>query len=114
RRRHTRCLSDWSSDVCSSDLAEWVARLELPAESYSSEGIEFHGRLSFLKAALYYTDAITTVSPTYAREIQSEALGFGLDGLLRWRHDVLSGILMGSDTEEWIPATSHLLARQYD
>src|SRR5439155_800068 len=66
--------------------AEWVARLELPAESYSSEGIEFHGRLSFLKAALYYSDAITTVSPTYAREIQSEALGFGLDGLLRWRH----------------------------
>jgi len=94
--------------------AEWVARLELPAESYSSEGIEFHGRLSFLKAALYYTDAITTVSPTYAREIQSEALGFGLDGLLRWRHDVLSGILNGIDTEEWNPATDPLIARQYD
>jgi starch synthase len=93
---------------------EWVTRLGLPAESFSSEGIEFHGRMSFLKAALYYADAITTVSPTYAREIQSEALGFGLDGLLRWRRDVLSGILNGIDTEEWDPATDPLLARQYD
>jgi starch synthase len=93
---------------------EWVTRLGLPAESFSSEGIEFHGRISFLKAALYYADAITTVSPTYAREIQSEALGFGLDGLLRWRRDVLSGILNGIDTEEWDPATDPLLPRRYD
>jgi starch synthase len=93
---------------------EWVTRLGLPAESYSSDGIEFHGRMSFLKAALYYSDAITTVSPTYAREIQSEALGFGLDGLLRWRRDVLSGILNGIDTKEWNPATDPLIPRQYD
>ena len=93
---------------------EWVARLGLPAESFSSDGIEFHGRVSFLKAALYYADAITTVSPTYAREIQNEALGFGFNGLLRWRHDVLSGILNGIDTREWNPATDPLLPRRYD
>jgi starch synthase len=93
---------------------EWVARLGLPAESYSSDGIEFHGRMSFLKAALYYADAITTVSPTYAREIQSEVLGFGFDGLLRWRRDVLSGILNGIDTQEWNPATDPLLPARYD
>ena len=96
----------WSQD--------WVSRLELPAESYSSEGIEFHGRMSFLKAALYYAEAITTVSPTYASEIQAGALGFGLDGLLRWRRDAVSGILNGVDTQEWDPATDPLIARRYD
>ena len=93
---------------------EWVARLELPAESYAPEGTEFHGRMSFLKAALYYADAITTVSATYAREIQTETLGFGMDGLLRWRRNVLTGILNGVDTEEWDPATDPLIARRYD
>jgi starch synthase len=93
---------------------EWVARLDLPAQSYAPEGTEFHGRISFLKAALYYADAITTVSPTYAREIQTEALGFGMDGLLRWRRNVLTGILNGVDTEEWDPATDPLIARRYD
>jgi starch synthase len=93
---------------------EWVSRLGLPPESYASDGIEFHGRMSFLKAALYYADAITTVSPTYAREIQSDALGFGLDGLLRWRRDVLTGILNGIDSREWNPATDPLLPRRYD
>ncbi|HEX8011054.1 MAG TPA: glycogen synthase GlgA [Casimicrobiaceae bacterium] len=93
---------------------DWVGRLGLPPASFASEGVEFHGRLSFLKAGLYYADAITTVSPTYAREIQSEALGFGMDGLLRWRHDVLAGILNGIDTEEWNPATDALIAQRYD
>jgi starch synthase len=94
--------------------SEWVGRLGLPLESYGSEGLEFHGRLSFLKAGLYYASAITTVSPTYAREIQSEALGFGMDGLLRWRRDVLTGILNGIDTEEWNPATDPLIPQRYD
>jgi len=94
--------------------ADWVGRLGLPAESYSSEGLEFHGRVSFLKAGLYYADAITTVSPTYAREIQTEALGFGMDGLLRWRRQALTGILNGVDTCAWDPATDPLIARRYD
>jgi starch synthase len=93
---------------------DWVDRLGLPPESYASDGVEFHGRLSFLKAGLYYASAITTVSPTYAREIQSEALGFGMEGLLRWRRDVLTGILNGIDTEEWNPATDLLIPKRYD
>jgi starch synthase len=93
---------------------DWIARLGLPPESYTSEGVEFHGQLSFLKAGLYYASAITTVSPTYAREIQSEALGFGMEGLLRWRRNVLTGILNGIDTEEWNPATDRLIAQRYD
>lgn len=93
---------------------EWVSRLGLPPEAYSIDGVEFHGKLSFLKAGLYYADAITTVSPTYAREIQTEALGFGLNGLLRARQDALTGILNGIDTVEWNPATDALLPRRYD
>jgi len=93
---------------------DWVARLDLPPESYGTDGAEFHGTLSFLKAGLYYADAITTVSPTYAREIQTEALGFGLDGLLSWRRDALTGILNGVDTDEWNPAADPMLARPYD
>ncbi|HEX8011082.1 MAG TPA: glycogen/starch synthase [Casimicrobiaceae bacterium] len=93
--------------------ADWVEQLGLPAASYASEGVEFHGRLSFLKAGLYYADAITTVSPTYAREIQAAALGFGMEGLLRWRRDALTGILNGIDTEKWNPATDPLIAQRY-
>ena len=92
----------------------WVARLGLPAQSFSSEGLEFYGRMSFLKAGLYYADAITTVSPTYAREIQTEALGFGMEGLLGWRRRALTGILNGIDTREWDPATDPLIDRCYD
>lgn len=93
---------------------QWVGRLGLPPEAYSIDGVEFHGKLSFLKAGLYYAGAITTVSPTYAREIQTEALGFGLNGLLRGRQDALTGILNGIDTVEWNPATDALLPRRYD
>ena len=91
-----------------------LARLELPAESFTLEGLEFHGQLSFLKAGLAYADAISTVSPRYAREIQGEALGCGLDGLLRHRRPVLTGILNGIDTEAWDPARDPYLAERYD
>src|SRR5213075_2756572 len=63
----------------------WLPRLELPAAAFSIEGLEFYGRLSFLKGGLVFADGITTVSPTYAREIQGEELGCGLGGLLRSR-----------------------------
>ena len=91
-----------------------LARLGLPPQSFTSEGLEFHGRLSFLKAGLTYADAITTVSPTYAREIQTEALGCGLDGLLRRRRDALTGILNGIDTAAWDPAADPLISAPYD
>jgi starch synthase len=90
-----------------------VAQLGLPPESFAAEGLEFHGRLSFLKAGLYYADAITTVSPTYAREIQTESGGAGMHGLLQRRHTVVSGILNGIATAEWDPATDGHLPHHY-
>jgi len=93
--------------------AEFVAALGLPAASFSPNGVEFYGKLSFLKAGLQFADAITTVSPGYALEIQSEALGFGLDGLLAARKDSLYGILNGIDTDLWNPATDSLIASRY-
>jgi len=70
------------------------------------------GKIGFLKTGLAYADALTTVSPTYAREIQTEKLGMGLDGVLRQRTSALVGILNGVDTREWDPGTDrHLTAR---
>jgi len=88
--------------------------LGLPQSDYSVEKLEFYGRLSFLKGGLVCADALTTVSPTYAGEIQSEALGCGLDGVLRERHADLSGIANGIDTTVWDPAGDALIARNYD
>ena len=88
--------------------------LGLPAECFQPEGVEFHGNLSFLKAGLHYADHITTVSPSYAEEIQTDKLGFGLQGLLAHRREVLTGILNGIDTGEWNPAADPNLAQPYD
>lgn len=87
--------------------------LRLPAHFFDIEGIEFHGQCSFLKAGLYFADKITTVSPTYAREIQHAEQGCGLDGLLRTRAHDLAGILNGVDDAVWNPATDALIARHY-
>ena len=93
--------------------ASWMRPLALPAATFSIEGVEFYGRLSFLKGGLAYADAITTVSPTYAREIQTEELGCGLDGLLRARRDALSGIANGIDAETWDPQRDPHLPQPY-
>ena len=93
---------------------EWLADLAFPPHSYTPEGLEFFGHLSFLKAGLQFADRITTVSPTYAREIQGEDLGFGMAGLLQHRKAVLSGILNGVDESVWNPATDPALAGHYD
>ena len=93
--------------------AETVQQLHLPASCFSIDGIEFYGNMSFLKAGLFYADHITTVSPNYAAEIQREPLGFGMQGLLTFRHDSLTGILNGIDTDEWNPATDPYLAKPY-
>lgn len=90
-----------------------VEKLGLPPESFSMHGVEYYGKLSFLKAGIYYADQITTVSPTYAREIQSEPLGFGLQGLLAERSNHVSGIVNGIDTAVWNPATDPYIARRY-
>ncbi|MDD5029918.1 MAG: glycogen synthase GlgA [Rhodoferax sp.] len=88
--------------------------LGLPASAFAVDGLEFHGQLSFMKAGLYYADHITTVSPTYAREIQTPEQGCGLDGLLRTRAADLSGILNGVDEAVWDPAHDAALAARYD
>jgi starch synthase len=91
-----------------------VADLGLPPASLSMEGLEYYGQMSFLKGALQYAQAITTVSPTYSREIQSAELGFGMDGLLSSRSNELHGIVNGIDVNEWNPAKDPHIAARYD
>lgn len=91
-----------------------VAEVGLPPESFSIEGVEYYGNFSTLKAGLYYADHIATVSPTYAREIQQKALGFGMQGLLARRSNRLTGIVNGIDIGDWNPATDPHLAQGYD
>jgi starch synthase len=88
--------------------------LGLPPEAYSVDGLEFYGRISYLKAGLQFADFITTVSPTYAAEIMTAEGGMGLDGLLRGRAAVVSGILNGIDEDVWNPATDPSLAANFD
>lgn len=94
--------------------AQTATALGLPPASLGINGVEYYGNMSFLKAGIYYADRITTVSPTYANEIQSAALGFGLQGLLAGRSRDITGILNGIDTRAWDPATDTLIARTYD
>lgn len=88
--------------IFSPDLVE---PLGLPAASFQVEGVEYYGYLSFLKAGLYYADWISTVSPTYAEEIQMSPLGMGMEGLLANRHARLTGILNGIDMADWNPSS---------
>ena len=94
--------------------ADEFPQLGLPATCFDVGGLEYFGQISFMKAAIRYADRITTVSPTYAHEISSEAQGFGLDGLLRERANALSGILNGVDDKVWNPMTDALLPSRYD
>ncbi len=94
--------------------AHQFADLGLPADFFAMEGIEFYGQLSFLKAGLFFADKITTVSPTYAREIQTLAQGGGLEGLLRARTHDLVGILNGVDYSVWNPTTDPAIAAHYN
>ncbi|HEX7048697.1 MAG TPA: glycogen/starch synthase [Longimicrobiales bacterium] len=77
-------------------------------------GVEFYGTASFLKAGLALADRLVTVSPTYAREIQTPELGAGFDGLLRHRRHELTGILNGLDVRRWDPATDRAIEARYD
>lgn len=80
---------------------------------YHPEFVEYFGMLSCAKAGLVFADRIVTVSPAYAQEIQTAERGEGLDGLLRWRHGVLSGILNGIDTKFYDPASDGKTAAHY-
>ncbi len=85
----------------------------LPWSLFTMEGLEFFGTFSFLKSGIVYSDEITTVSPTYAEEIQRPEFGESLDGLLRKRSKNLTGILNGIDYEAWDPDNDGILAAPF-
>lgn len=88
--------------------------LGLASRLMSPSGLEYHGQLSFMKAGLKFADRITTVSPTYAHEIATHEFGCGLDGVIRGRGAVVSGILNGIDDAVWNPAADPSIAERYD
>jgi starch synthase len=90
--------------------AAQLDRLRLPRARFTTEGFEFWGRISALKAGIVGADRLTTVSPTYAAELMTDAFGMGLDGVMRARRRVLSGILNGIDEAAWNPATDPAIA----
>ena len=92
----------------------WVPELGLRWEDFTMGGFEFWDRLSFLKAGINLSDAVTTVSPTYAEEIQRPEYGCGFEGVIQARRGALTGILNGIDTDKWNPAADALLPAPFD
>lgn len=88
-------------------------QLGLPTEAWSVDGVEYYGGVGYLKAGLACADAITTVSPTYAREIREPEFGMGLEGLIAARAHDVHGILNGIDRQVWNPAKDSILAANY-
>lgn len=93
--------------------AHQFGELGLPGPFFQPEGLEFWGQVSFMKAGLQFASRLTTVSPTYAREIRTAEHGCGLEGLLRRRAGELSGILNGVDTGIWNPGSDALLTSRF-
>lgn len=91
-----------------------TTKLGLPPQALAIDGIEYYGNMSFMKAGLQFSDQITTVSPSYAEEIQTEAMGMGMQGLLSHRRDALTGILNGIDTDAWDPDNDPYVERYYN
>jgi len=90
-----------------------LGRVGLPESLFNMNDLEFYGKVNALKAGILYTDAVTTVSPRYSREIQTPEFGCGLDGLLRSRTGVLFGILNGVDYRDWDPASDRLIPHRF-
>jgi len=90
------------------------AELGLPNDYWHHEKLEFYSQMSFMKGGLAFADAITTVSQSYANEIQTPEFGCGLDGVLRARSKDLSGVLNGIDMDEWNPGSDKLIAQNYN
>jgi starch synthase len=90
-----------------------LADVGLDPAVYRPDGMEFFGRVSYIKAGIQFADALSTVSPTYAREIQTPEYGFGLDGCLRDRAAVLTGILNGVDYADWNPHSDRHIPAHY-
>jgi starch synthase len=88
-------------------------RTNLPDELMGIDGLEFYGQMSFMKGGLLFADHITTVSPQYAKEIQTPDFGCGLDGVIQSRASDLVGLINGIDRAIWDPATDSLLPARY-
>jgi len=96
-------------------LFDWkiFKKLKLPADFWSMEAMEFHNQFSFIKGGLVFADWVTTVSPTYAEEIQTSKYGYGLEGLIGYRKDNLTGIVNGVDYNVWNPGRDILIPVQF-
>lgn len=90
--------------------ADRIGSMRLDRADFTATGYEYWGQVSTMKAGLVWSDRITTVSPTYAAELQTPEFGMGMEGLLRSREADLTGILNGIDTEVWNPATDSEIA----
>lgn len=93
--------------------ADTITSLNLPGQLWQHHGLEFHDMLSFIKGGLVYANHITTVSPTYALEIQTPEFGYGLEGLLQHRRNELTGIINGIDLELWNPETDSYIPHHF-
>jgi starch synthase len=93
--------------------AKVFARTNLPDELFQMDGLEYYGQMNCLKGGILFSDRITTVSPRYAREIQTPEFGCGLDGVIQTRADDIVGLINGIDTAVWNPATDPLLPARF-
>lgn len=93
--------------------SHWLSKIGIPDACFQSQGVEFYDQISFLKAGLRYADRVTTVSPTYAKEILTAEFGCGMEGVLRQRGDEFSGILNGIDDGLWDPSSDPALPRNF-
>jgi starch synthase len=93
--------------------ADKLPLLGLDKSFLTRDGLEFYGDISFLKAGIVYADSVTTVSETYAQEIQTKELGFGLEGILRKRASDLHGIINGIDYTQWNPESDNMIYAPY-
>jgi starch synthase len=91
-----------------------LGRIGLPDSLFTMEGLEFYGRVNYLKGGILYATAVNTVSRRYSEEIQTPEFGHRLDGLLRKRRDRLFGILNGADYADWNPSTDKFISRPFD
>jgi starch synthase len=92
---------------------DWLPRLDLGWDQFTTDRMEYWGQISFLKGGINNADAITTVSPRYAEEIQTPQAGSGFDGIIRARRNRLTGILNGIDVTEWDPLRDRFLPAAY-
>ncbi len=93
---------------------EVLPRIGLDWSLFHMEALEYYGNINYLKGGIIFSHIVNTVSPTYAKEIQTEKFGYGLDGVLRKKKDRLFGVLNGIDYDEWDPARDPKIYKNYD